>query len=81
MCETSSSSPLQRSTANQVNPKHTSSSTQNMCGFAKMRNYFQSNALPGNDSFCPLETGPFGILLNGTLEENIMQAGLADLVS
>jgi hypothetical protein len=52
-----------------------------MCGFAKMRNYFQSNALPGNDSFCPLETGPFGILLNGTLEENIMQAGLADLVS
>ncbi|KAK3944424.1 TAP-like protein-domain-containing protein [Diplogelasinospora grovesii] len=59
---------------------HTTMATQNMCGFAKIGAYFQTGALPGNDSFCPLETGPFGILLNGTLQQNIMQAGLSNLV-
>lgn len=54
--------------------------SQNTCGFAKLRAYFQANVLPDNDSFCPLEVGPFGIVLNGTLKENIRQAGLSDLV-
>jgi hypothetical protein len=54
--------------------------TQNTCAFAKLRAYFQAGVLPGNNSFCPLEEGPFGIVLNGTLKENIRQAGLSDLV-
>ncbi|EMR71946.1 putative alpha beta hydrolase fold family protein [Eutypa lata UCREL1] len=58
---------------------HTTSATANLCGYAKVAAYFQTNQMPGNDSFCPLETGPFGIILNGTLTENIMQAGLSDL--
>lgn len=60
--------------------QHTSIATENLCGFAKLRAYFQANILPGNDSFCALEAGPFGVVLNGTLEENIQMAGLADLV-
>ncbi|KAK9426677.1 putative Peptidase S33 tripeptidyl aminopeptidase-like C-terminal domain-containing protein [Seiridium unicorne] len=60
---------------------HTTSATQNLCAYTKVATYFQTNALPGNDSFCALETGPFGLILNGTLEENIMQAGLSDLVN
>ncbi|TVY25840.1 Tripeptidyl aminopeptidase [Lachnellula hyalina] len=59
---------------------HTASAPVNYCGFAKMKAYFQTSQLPGNDSFCPLEAGPFGIVLNGTLKENIQQAGLSDLV-
>lgn len=54
--------------------------TQNTCGFAKLRAYFQAGVMPGNHSFCPLEGGPFGIVLNGTLKENIRRAGLSDLV-
>ncbi|TVY94225.1 putative hydrolase, partial [Lachnellula willkommii] len=45
--------------ANQI-PQHTASTALNTCGFAKIRTYFQTNQLPGNDSFCALETGPFG---------------------
>ncbi|KAF2099798.1 hypothetical protein NA57DRAFT_55739 [Rhizodiscina lignyota] len=59
---------------------HTSSSSYNLCGFAKVRAYFQTNQLPGNDSFCPLEAGPFNIILNGTLKASIERAGLSDLV-
>jgi len=36
--------------------------------------------MPGNDSYCPLEGGPWGIVLNGSLKERIEQAGLSDLV-
>lgn len=60
--------------------QHTSEASQNSCGFAKIRTYFQTTELPGNDSFCPLETGPFNITLNGTLKDNIMQADLTNLV-
>jgi hypothetical protein len=62
-------------------PKHTSDASVNSCGFQKIRAYFQTNQLPGNDSYCPLEVGPFNIVLNGTLKENIEQAGLSDLVA
>ncbi|KAI1084143.1 TAP-like protein-domain-containing protein [Whalleya microplaca] len=58
---------------------HTISATQNACGYAKLSAYFQTSKLPGNDSFCPLEAGPFSIVLNGTLAESIMQSGLSDL--
>jgi hypothetical protein len=61
--------------------KHTSDASVNMCGFRKISAYFQTNTMPGNDSYCPLEVGPFNIVLNGTLEENIEQAGLSDLVA
>lgn len=61
-------------------PKHTTRAAQNLCGFSKIAKYFQTGQLPGNDSFCALETGPFGIELNGTLKQNIMQAGLSDLI-
>ncbi|KAJ8059894.1 hypothetical protein OCU04_011518 [Sclerotinia nivalis] len=60
---------------------HTSSATQNYCAFEKIATYFQTGKLPGNDSFCPLETGTFNIILNGTLSENIKQAGLENLVN
>ncbi|TVY85210.1 putative hydrolase [Lachnellula suecica] len=59
---------------------HTTSATRNTCGYAKIRAYFQTNQLPGNGSFCPLEVGPFNIVLNGTLTENIQRAGLSSLV-
>jgi hypothetical protein len=62
-----------------INSKHTSGATQNTCGFAKVKAYFQTTQLPGNDSFCSLEKGPFNIVLNGTLEDNINRAGLSDL--
>ncbi|KAH6658109.1 hypothetical protein BKA67DRAFT_533283 [Truncatella angustata] len=58
---------------------HTVSAAQNYCGYAKIAAYFQSNALPGDDYFCALEQGPFGIILNGTLAESIEQAALSDL--
>lgn len=60
--------------------KHTTRTTQNLCGYSKIANYFQTGQLPGNDSFCALEAGPFGITLNGTLKQNIEDAGLSDLV-
>ncbi|KAI1097723.1 TAP-like protein-domain-containing protein [Jackrogersella minutella] len=59
---------------------HTSAAAYNLCGFAKVKAYFQTTQLPGNDSFCALEQGPFGITLNGTLEQNIMDANLLNLV-
>ncbi|KAI0133947.1 TAP-like protein-domain-containing protein [Xylariales sp. AK1849] len=59
---------------------HTTSATQNNCGYAKISAYFQTSKLPGNDYLCPLEAGPFGIVLNGTLKDNIIQSGLSDLV-
>ncbi|CAN8103649.1 unnamed protein product [Discula destructiva] len=59
---------------------HTTRSTQNRCGFLKIAEYFQTSQMPGDDSFCALEEGPFGIMLHGTLQQNIMQAELSDLV-
>ncbi|ROW07119.1 hypothetical protein VPNG_07359 [Cytospora leucostoma] len=59
---------------------HTLQNSQSLCGFSKVASYFQTGQLPGNDSFCALEAGPFGILLNGTVKQNILQAGLQDLV-
>ncbi|KAI0428931.1 TAP-like protein-domain-containing protein [Xylaria sp. FL1042] len=58
---------------------HTSRVTGNACQQMKVNTYFQNAQLPGNDSFCALETGPFGIVLNGTLEDIINQAGLSQL--
>ncbi|KAI1121793.1 TAP-like protein-domain-containing protein [Nemania abortiva] len=59
---------------------HTSRVTGNACQRAKVNAYFQNSQLPGNDSYCGLETGPFGITLNGTLEDIIDEAGLSRLV-
>lgn len=60
--------------------KHTTRTTNNVCGFEKIASYFQTSQMPGRDFFCALEAGPFGITLNGTLKQNILQAGLSDLV-
>lgn len=30
---------------------------------------------------CPLEVGPFEVMLNGTIAKNVEDAGLADLVA
>lgn len=62
--------------------KHMVRTTENVCGLTNIAAYFQTGQMPGNGSvtFCALEAGPFGIALNGTLEENIIQAGLSDLV-
>ncbi|KAI1428171.1 TAP-like protein-domain-containing protein [Xylaria sp. FL1777] len=58
---------------------HTSRVTGNTCQQAKVNAYFQNTQLPGNDSYCALESGPFGVVLNGTLEDIIIQAGLSQL--
>ncbi|ETS76227.1 hypothetical protein PFICI_11614 [Pestalotiopsis fici W106-1] len=58
---------------------HGISATLNTCAYKKMAAYFQTNALPGNDSFCALESGPFGVILNGTLKENVVIAKLQHL--
>lgn len=29
---------------------------------------------------CPLQVGPFGVMLNGTITDNIVDAGLSNLV-
>ncbi|KAK8046627.1 TAP-like protein-domain-containing protein [Apiospora saccharicola] len=59
---------------------HTSGIARNVCGFGKVRACYQSNALPGNDSFCPLEPGPFGVQLDGILKHSLEQAGFASPV-
>ncbi|KAI0818354.1 TAP-like protein-domain-containing protein [Xylaria sp. FL0064] len=58
---------------------HTSRVTGNTCQQEKVNAYFQNTKLPGNDSYCTLETGPFRIVLNSTLEDIISQAGLSQL--
>ncbi|KAI1346272.1 TAP-like protein-domain-containing protein [Xylaria sp. FL0043] len=58
---------------------HTSRVTANTCQQGKVNAYFQNTKLPDNDSYCALETGPFGIVLNGTLQDIISQAGLSQL--
>ncbi|CAG8959579.1 hypothetical protein HYFRA_00001481 [Hymenoscyphus fraxineus] len=65
--------------ATPIEKLHTATASQNLCGFSKIAAYLQTNQLPGNDSLCQLEKGPFNILLNGTLEDNINRAGLASL--
>ncbi|KAI0183259.1 TAP-like protein-domain-containing protein, partial [Xylaria flabelliformis] len=59
---------------------HTSRVTGNTCQKAKVNAYFQTTQMPGNDSYCALETGPFGIVLSATLEDTIIEAGLSQLV-
>ncbi|KAJ8129783.1 hypothetical protein O1611_g3847 [Lasiodiplodia mahajangana] len=59
---------------------HTSRVAGNSCQRAKVNAYFQTTQLPGIGSYCSLETGPFGITLNSTLEHIIHQAGLSQLV-
>ncbi|KAF3022556.1 hypothetical protein E8E14_012942 [Neopestalotiopsis sp. 37M] len=58
---------------------HGLSATFNTCAYTKMATYFQTDTLPGNDSFCALELGPFGVVLNGTLKDSIATAGLENL--
>lgn len=56
--------------------------TQNFCGLTKVLMYFQRGELPGNDSFCSFDSRAFNgiMLLNGTLKENIFQAGLSEIL-
>lgn len=51
----------------------------NLCAYQKIRSYFQTNELPGNNTFCAIEGTPFGAKLNGTLQQNIKDAGLSTL--
>ncbi|KAI8950542.1 TAP-like protein-domain-containing protein [Xylaria longipes] len=58
---------------------HTSRMTDNTCQKPKVNAYFQTTQLPGNDSYCALEAGSLGIVLNATLEDIINQASLSQL--
>jgi len=58
---------------------HTSEATLNTCSFGKIRAYLQDTQLPGQDSYCAVESTPFGVSLNGTLQENIQRYGLSNL--
>ncbi|GJC78389.1 tripeptidyl aminopeptidase [Colletotrichum liriopes] len=50
----------------------------NFCAYGVIRSYFQ-DTMCGKEHYCPLEVGPFGILLNGTIQENLEAAGLSNL--
>jgi hypothetical protein len=67
-----------------VSENHTSPATQNYCAYGKINAYFQTGALPGSDSFCNLENGPWGILPNATAlkkgELNDIQGRLKNLI-
>ena len=53
---------------------HASIGPRNGCAFKKMADYLQHGILPGKDSYCKLEKGPFGVQLNQTLEEVVNAA-------
>ncbi|KAL0934997.1 uncharacterized protein CTRU02_209588 [Colletotrichum truncatum] len=55
---------------------HNSFTTDNLCGFEAIRSYFQDK-MCGREHYCPLEIGPFGVQLNGTIQQNLETAGLA----
>lgn len=59
--------------------KHTTIATDTQCAALKIGAYCQGQ-MPKNSSSCALEAGPFRIVLNGTLKENILQAGSSDLI-
>ncbi|KAF9879047.1 hypothetical protein CkaCkLH20_03280 [Colletotrichum karsti] len=59
---------------------HTASATLNQCALAVVKSYFQGT-MCGRDIYCPLEAGPFNVLLNGSIQENLVAAGLADISS
>lgn len=48
---------------------HTSLNARNNCAFAKINAYFQNGTLPGKDSFCSLEAGPWNITITGGVEK------------
>ncbi|KAI0392807.1 TAP-like protein-domain-containing protein [Xylariaceae sp. FL0594] len=58
---------------------HTSRVVGNACQIRKVNAYFRET-LTDRSSFCELEAGPFGVVLNGTLDDIIEQAGLSQLV-
>jgi hypothetical protein len=39
----------------------------NNCAFAKIAALFQNGTMPGKDNYCALESGPWGVVINGTL--------------
>ncbi|KAI0523734.1 TAP-like protein-domain-containing protein [Xylaria bambusicola] len=58
---------------------HTSRVVGNTCQQEKVNAYFRGT-LTDDSSSCALEAGPFGVVLNGTLEGIIEQVGLSQLV-
>lgn len=60
--------------------KHAFVGPMSACALAKIKDYFQNGQLPGDDDFCTAETGPWDVVINGTLEEHIEDAGLTDLI-
>ncbi|KAJ0168241.1 Tripeptidyl aminopeptidase [Colletotrichum tanaceti] len=52
----------------------------NFCAYGAIRSYFQ-DTMCGKKHYCPVERGPFGVLLNGTIQQNLEAAGLSNLRS
>ncbi|KAG4431992.1 hypothetical protein IFR05_012520 [Cadophora sp. M221] len=50
---------------------HTSHTTRNICAFAKIKAFFNSDKWIGRDAYCPLEAGPWNITLRGPLEKGV----------
>ncbi|TVY83935.1 Tripeptidyl aminopeptidase [Lachnellula suecica] len=48
---------------------HSLGSTNNTCGFSKLKTFFQTGSLPEKTNYCPLEAGPWGIVLDGPLNK------------
>jgi hypothetical protein len=44
----------------------------NACAYAKMGHFFQTGKLPGKDSFCPIEQGPWGVTLKNLKPDGFM---------
>ncbi|KAK2754920.1 alpha beta hydrolase fold family [Colletotrichum kahawae] len=57
---------------------HSGIAPNNLCAYGVVKSYFQ-DTICGKDIYCPLETGPFGVQLEGSIQENLEAAGLANL--
>jgi hypothetical protein len=60
--------------------QHTTLGPLNKCGNAKINTFFQNGTLPGTDSFCPLEAGPFNITITDGLQKRSDLKSIADAV-
>ena len=56
--------------------QHTSASLFNNCAFAKIGTFLTTGVLPGNNSYCPQEAGPWGVVATA---EQLNKSGLEEI--
>jgi hypothetical protein len=60
--------------------QHTSVPLKNACSRAKIGAFFVNGTLPGNDSYCPLEAGPWNITIAGPLAKRSDILEISELI-